>query len=263
MRYKSSFLGLLPMILLISLSTAWSSCPESDAAQSTELSFDIVPGNYRFVSQSEPILLQGTVEVSQDLGVDGTVESENGGFRFPDGSLQTTAAIDGASMGTLSPNIGLYSNRIPDLSHSASYVEVCFKGGAILNDQHLGGGATSGGNCLPGDVGWIIETGERSARTWEMAKAHCLAYGLRLPEPFEFKYCCKEAGPLGMADMTDAWEWAGNTAMLVTHNAGGCVYDRHGLAAPLFGSGGCNFSVIGWVAVNNGEESSYPFRCAR
>jgi hypothetical protein len=186
-----------------------------------------------------------------------------GGYRFPDGSEQTTAAADITAVSALSPNVGLYANRIPDLSHSASFVEVCFRSGAILHDQHIGGGATDGGNCIPGDVGWVIETSERSARTWEIAKAHCLALGMRLPEPFEFKYCCKEAGPLGMNDMTGNWEWAGNTALLATHNAGGCVVDRHGVAATIFGFAGCHQAGIGWIGVDNAQENTYYFRCAR
>ncbi len=230
--------------------------PENPTTDDRILSvnFETVPPGLIF--RSSEIVLDGNVGAHGYLSVDGEVESTSGGFRFPDGTVQATAA-GGASteqIGSLSLNIGLYSNRIRDISHSASFVEVCFKGGAILNDQHMGGGSTADGSCLPGDVGWIMETNERSAKTWEMAKAHCLAFGMRLPEAFEFKYCCKEAGPLGMLDMTNHYEWAGNTATLLSFGS------RHGLAAPLFGAG-CNYAVIGWIAVIDGEESSYAFRC--
>ncbi len=223
--------------------------------------FETIPEG--LILRSPEIVLDGDVRANGALSVQGEVESTAGGFRFPDGSVQTTASGGALAeqIGSLSPNLGLYSNRIPDISHGPSYVEVCFNGGPPWIDQHVSGGATAGGYCQPGDVGWIMETYERTAETWEMAKERCLEFGMRLPEPFEFKYCCKRAVSLGIPDLANGYEWAGNTATLLSITEGG-PSDRHGLAAPLFGAG-CNYAVIGWIAVINGEESSYSFRCVR
>ncbi|ETX08737.1 MAG: hypothetical protein ETSY2_03630 [Candidatus Entotheonella gemina] len=52
--------------------------------------------------------------------------------------------------------------------------------------------------CLPGDIGWIIEADERPMESWEMAKAECLKFGMRLPEPFEFLFSCTNAEGFGL-----------------------------------------------------------------
>ncbi len=230
------------------------------ADQILSVDFDTIPEG--LVLRSPEILLDGDVRANGDLNVDGEVESTAGGFRFPDGTVQTTATMGGSSeeqVGSLSPNAGLYSNRIADLWHPASFVEVCFRDGGIPYDQHFGGGASAGGNCLPGDVGWIIEINERSGLTWEMAKAECLAMGMRLPEVFEFKYSCKNAGLLGLLDMTNGLEWAGNSADLFLYTIG----TQYGTAVPIFGGAGCNNCSAGWVGKNPAADEGFPFRCVR
>jgi hypothetical protein len=75
---------------------------------------------------------------------------------------------------SLSPNTGQYSNQIPRREHSEAYTEVCFRDGTVESDQHTSGESTNGGNCAPGDIGWIIERDERPAKCWDVAKAECL-----------------------------------------------------------------------------------------
>jgi len=185
----------------------------------------------------------------------GVIESGVGGFRFPDGSLQQTAANQGGSA-----NSGLYNNRIPDREFSSAFTEVCFGDGAVNADIHTVAESTAGGNCLPGDLGWIIERDERSAQTWEFAKAQCLLEGMRLPEPFELKYSCKNAAIFGLSDMTDDFEWSSNTATVNIRDA-----IAGGVIAPSMGEGNCSNGIGQAVATGvNGEagsEASLPFRC--
>ena len=164
-------------------------------------------------------------------------------------SVQTTTT-------GLSANTGMYDNRIPDESFAAAYTEVCFKGGATQNDQHAGGESTAGGNCLPGDVGYIIEQNERTADYWEQAKKTCLENGMRLPEPFEYKVSCVDAATFGLSSMTGNWEWSSNFAlpMYTTYN---------GVASAVMGNLGCDYAYWGWVGYSTGHQTSYAFRCAK
>lgn len=164
-------------------------------------------------------------------------------------AVQTTAS-------GLSSNTGMYDNRIPDESFAAAYTEVCFKSGATQNDQHAGGESTAGGNCLPGDVGYIIEQNERTAEHWEDAKATCLENSMRLPESFEFKYSCDSAGTFGLSSMTGNWEWSSNFALP--------MYDtNYGVGAAILGNSGCGYAGWGWVGRADGSQPSYAFRCAK
>lgn len=159
---------------------------------------------------------------------------------------------------SLTANNGLYSNRIPNFSPPNAYTEVCFKNGSVLNDQHAVGGSTLGGYCAPGATGWIIEQDERPAEPWEMAKAACLLDGMRLPEPFEFKYSCKNAGAFGLDNITGNHEWATNSA-IVFSNAG-----SEGVAAIRIGESGCAHGSFDWVALHAIPlEGTLSFRCVK
>ena len=92
-------------------------------------------------------------EGQSSLRVEGEVESVMTGFRFPDGSLQTTAAASSQALDYLSINLGLYQNKIADFVHDVAFVEVCFKNGGVSHDQNAAMGSSQGGSCVPGDIG--------------------------------------------------------------------------------------------------------------
>ncbi len=159
-------------------------------------------------------------------------------------------------LGSITPNAGQYSNRIADVTPPLPFTEVCIKGGSVLVDQHLVSESTrTGPNCDPGDTGWILEQNERSAGiSWELAKMECLKDGMRLPEPFEFKYSCVNAASFGLNDMEGNWEWASNSA------AG----PEGRIAATILGRVNCNSGSTGSVAngVTN-SDGQHGFRCAK
>lgn len=157
----------------------------------------------------------------------------------------------------LSANTGMYDNRIPDESFAAAYTEVCFKGGATQNDRHAQGGTTAGGNCLPGDVGYVIEQRERASNYWEQAKKTCLENDMRLPEPFEWKVSCKNSATFGLLSMTGINEWVSNFALPMYHSG------YRGIVSAIMGESGCGDAEGGWVGRNDGSHYSYPFRCAK
>jgi hypothetical protein len=134
---------------------------------------------------------------------------------------------------------------------------VCFKKGTILNDHHAGGESTLGGNCLPGDTGWILEQAERAEQPWEMAKAACLREEMRLPELFELKLSCKNALAFGLNDMTGNDEWASNSATLLGADL------NNGVAAIRFGGTSCANASVAWVGLFVSSENAQPFRCAK
>lgn len=196
------------------------------------------------------------VSFSGDLGVGGSITT-GAGIEFPDGTVQTTAA--GPATSGITANAGLYDNRIIDFSPPLPYIEVCFVGGGIEFDIHVNGGeSTAGGDCAPGDRGWVIEREARAANYWEEARAECLLSEMRLLEPFEFLLSCRRAQSLGLIGMTGGWEWVGNQAVLVTPG-------YHAVAAVLLGFDGCDRGELGGVARSDqvGVGAQVQFRCAR
>ena len=198
------------------------------------------------------------------LSADGVVQSKAGGFQFPDGTVQQTVASGGTEAAQaarrLSLNTGLYDNRIPTFTHHLAFVEVCFKDGTMLIDQNEASTSTAGGNCEPGDRGWIIEREERSSRFWSAAKANCLMVGMRLPELFEQQVTCLEAATTGIVDMTDDWEWMSNTVQPETLSVGDSFIGM--MAAALGGGGDCERSMGLWIGNQASGGNQLPFRCA-
>lgn len=161
-----------------------------------------------------------------------------------------------SSQGSLTANNGMYDNRISEGSFPNAYTEICYKNGNRLNDQHSGGETTAGGNCLPGDVGYVIEQNERSSNYWEQAKSDCLEDGMRLPEPFEYKVACVDAATLGLSSMTGNWEWSSNSAL--------AMYDpNRGLAATILGHSGCAYAAWDWIGYGTGAQGTTPYRCVK
>ena len=236
---------LWPLTILLTLLTPPLAAQEA-------IPFDDVPAGIVFEGAS-PIRLNGDVaamgEVSTTVGV-----------RFPDGSLQETASGDSGVAQSTSANAGLYGNRIVDMVPLRPYTEVCIKDGALYSDIHSGLQTTAGGNCVPGDIGWIIERLERDSGTtesWSAARLNCLKDGLRLPEAFEWQISCDNAGLFGISHMTDDWEWAANTAHPDVE--GPTVY----AASLIFGNGSCDFAAYGSIGRSDGIRSSNVYRCAR
>ncbi len=106
-------------------------------------------------------------------------------------------------------------------------------------------------------VGFCIEEDERTAAYWEYAKKTCADDGKRLPEPWEWKYACKNATTLGLNNMTNNWEWASNFSLPMYDGTNSRV------AAAVFGGGGCYYANIGNIGRNDGAEGSRAFRCVR
>ncbi len=161
---------------------------------------------------------------------------------------------------SVTTNAGIYSNQIQSVTPTVAYAEVCFKGGATQVDTHAASASTAGGNCVAGDIGFIIERDERATQYWELAKVTCLQLGMRLTEPFEWKYACKI---LNVTDgtvttflnaMKDNWEWVGNT---LTMEYPAAVY----FAGWMMGNGSCSWGSWNTMADNSGNENTVPFRC--
>ena len=161
--------------------------------------------------------------------------------------------------GSLSPNTGQYSNQIPRGNPPAAFTEICFMDGAVESDQHSSAESTNGGNCAPGDIGWIIERDERAPKCWDAAKAECLKAGMRLPEPFEFHYSCRNTATFGLNAMTGNYEWATNSAFPIADSVRGS-----GLGATMIGNLGCGNATWEWVGRSDADQcDSRAFRCAQ
>jgi hypothetical protein len=191
------------------------------------------------------------VTVSADNAFDSSnvVSNQNGSL------LERAEALQ-EQLGGTTPNNGLYSNRIVLMSPSADYTEVCFKSGSTSYDAHTAGQSTAGGNCVPGDVGFIIERSERSANYWELAKQTCLQQGMRLPEPFEWKLSCKNTATWGLSGMTGNDEWESNSGILLSNGGSG-------MFTSVAGASGCAYSGYGWISSGAVAENSNAFRCMR
>ncbi|MCP4664509.1 MAG: hypothetical protein GY856_54690 [bacterium] len=228
--------------------------PAHKADQLTAIPFETIPADTQLRS-SGGIILDGAVETNGSLAVHGVVESQLGGIKFPDATVQATAS----NSAFLSANTGLYHNRVADVTPLLPYSEICFKEGSIFVDIHSISEPTTGGLCDPGDVGWLMERDERPDTTWEFAKAECLMNGMRLPEPFEFKYSCKNSASFGLSDMIGPGEWSSNSAQQVVFDGG-----VNGLGVSIMGEYSCAQGGVGLVIYNqNPSEDSRNFRCVR
>ncbi|MBI4993965.1 hypothetical protein HZC33_03390, partial [Candidatus Wolfebacteria bacterium] len=204
--------------------------------------------------------------IAGKLVVNGTIDVSNNKITSVATPIASTDAatkgyVDAAGVSdtiySLTANNGMYNNRIADMTPPAAYTEVCFKSGSTQYDYHSTSASTSGGNCVPGDVGYIIEADERSVNYWEMAKQTCLNYGMRLPEPFEWKLACKNAATWSLINMTGNWEWASNFSLPMF------LGNDSGVESAIFGGSGCNYAGWNWVGYGTGYEHSNAFRCVR
>jgi hypothetical protein len=230
------------------------SLPNSGAAQApfSEIPFESLPDGTLVEGGGGGIALEGDVSVTQNLSVAGMVESGSGGFLFPDGTIQTTAAAEATGA---SSNAGLYNNRIVLMTPPQIYAEVCFKDNQIFADVHAVSETTAGGNCVPGDLGFIVERNQRSALNWENARLQCLMDGMRLPEAFEWFLACEGSATYGTNNMTGDWEWASNSAIPIT--------GTNGIAVNAAGNSGCSTGSWGFVGNSSNGANSWTYRCVR
>lgn len=175
-----------------------------------------------------------------------------------DGSLIERDEYAQQQVGSTTGNQGMYSNQIVLMTPPAAYTEVCFKGGSTQYDAHASSASTAGGNCVPGDTGYIVEKNERTAAAWEAAKQTCLQYGMRLSEPFEWSLACKNAGTWSLTSMTGNYEWASNIA--ISNAAEGSIY---GVSTTEAGAAGCDDFYGAKVGATNNTEDTKVFRCFR
>lgn len=112
-----------------------------------------------------------------------------------------------------------------------------------------------------GDLGYCLEKAERTSAQWEDARQGCAVDGKRLPAATEWKMACDSAGTLGLANMTDGWEWV-TTAGSPTQG-----WDPSGvlnLGVPAMGNGDC--AKYSWGRIANsqgGVNEPNVYRCVR
>ena len=140
------------------------------------------------------------------------------------------------------------------------YTEVCVRPTGLEFDIHAAAEPTTGGNCEPGDLGWIIERFERedgAAATWARARLACLQSGMRLPEPFERQLSCEEHALFALTDMRDDQEWSSNETDLTA------VPGLVSLVAPIMGAGSCYQMAQGSIGNTSSSFALVAYRCAK
>ena len=213
---------------------------------------DIVGSGY--VTSTDSLHNNSVALTSANSALSNISSSVNSSLSLLNSSINSMVPDNG-----LSANAGMYNNRIIAMNPPAAYTEVCFKSGSTYYDARSAGAATGGGNCSVGDIGFVMEANERGAQLWNLAKIACTQINMRLPEPLEWQYACNNAGTWSLSTMTTNWEWASNTT-LSSYNGG---YSYGGLFVTVLGSGGCNYSIGGWVGRYDATALSTNFRCAR
>ncbi|MCY4524713.1 MAG: hypothetical protein OXB84_08245 [Halobacteriovoraceae bacterium] len=154
-----------------------------------------------------------------------------------------------------------YYNEITEFFHDIPYTEVCFKNGKTLTDIHSDGGSTVGGNCHPGDLGFVIESIQRPRLSWDLAMETCLQNnGMRLPLFFEWRISCRYRDDWGLESIISedgGWEWVSNqeTPMILRGNTG--------VAVSIAGYVGCTYASWEWVGYYSGANYNAYFRCVK
>ncbi len=152
----------------------------------------------------------------------------------------------------------MYDNRIVDMTPPNAYTEICFKNGSVFYDKHDGSGTTQGGNCVPGDRGYIIEKKPRNPKEWANAAFDCLSTNMRLPEAIEFKHSCINASQLGLESLPVNWELVGTTTFVLP------IGNHHYTTSSIMGGGSCNKAGPNNVgSTDNSGTGPVYYRCAR
>lgn len=182
-----------------------------------------------------------------------------------DNDAANKAYVDAASVpteiinsSTASGKTG-YFNQIPSTSFIPpyAYTEVCFKSGSVQHDIHTVSESTAGGNCLPGDIGFIAEKAQRSGRrSWAGSVAHCVANGMRLGTEFEFAYVAENYSTLSItmpatwdgSTGTNRYEWMGGEFFSFSGDYRVKLMNPNGGVSPSTDSASLlNYSTINYV----------------
>ena len=157
-----------------------------------------------------------------------------------------------------------YNNRIIEMSHDIPFTEVCFKDKKTQVDIHDAGESTAGGNCLPGDLGYIIERVQRPRDSWDKAVQTCLQNnGMRLPLFFEWQLSCRYRTDWGLESFFESqgqsagWEWTSNSVMPMV------LRGNSGVAILIAGYAGCNYASWEWAGYHSGANYDAYFRCVK
>jgi hypothetical protein len=150
-----------------------------------------------------------------------------------------------------------------------AYIEICFKNRGMLIDNHNASENTRGGNCIPGDTGYIIEKDIRNNGQnlpWTKARVDCIKDGMRLPELFEIQNACYES-MLNKVGGNANWEWASNFPDSGERylNLGSGEYSDGSTASVIQSrcwDGGFERIVSGAGSTPTGERGA-SYRCAR
>ncbi len=114
-------------------------------------------------------------------------------------------------------------------------------------------------------VGFCIERDERTASLWIDAMRTCLQAGKRLPEPAEWQLSCYHAGTLGLSNMTNNYEWASNFPQLIGSaiykQETNLIYQYAEESIPIFGNGGCNKAIVGYIGSVDWPPVNNTYRC--
>lgn len=132
-----------------------------------------------------------------------------------------------------------------------------YQSGSTSFDSHSVSESTAGGNCVPGDTGYILEQNVRTTKTWELAKEICTQNNMRLPEVFELKLACKNQTTWSLTSIGDGNEWSSNQTF--SHWQPNSSYDT---AVPVM-QASCAQITLGNVGHSSNSEDSNPYRCAR
>ncbi len=108
--------------------------------------------------------------------------------------------------------IGGYRNVIPRRSFALDFTEVCLVHGGVAFDVHEADDHTEGGNCEPGDPGWVIAREAFAPLDWRSAAQACSDVGMRLPRVIEWQMSCRHAASAELSTIEGTWEWAQNAA---------------------------------------------------
>lgn len=116
----------------------------------------------------------GTTSPTEKLEVQGKVYSNQGGFKFPDGTVQTTASMsmDPESAAGLKSfgvmTLTNFTGEFNDLGYNGGYkvIDVQYTGGSVYT---LGGSGGGPGNYLGNKVSVIIEVGASFPQFYQTA----------------------------------------------------------------------------------------------
>ena len=154
-------------------------------------------------------------------------------------------------------DVNMYTNTIADMTPGVAYTEVCFKAGSVLTDIHAVSGPTTGGNCVPGDPGWIIEKNARAGDEWVTCRMTCLKLGMRLPEVFEFQFSCMNSSAFGLVINPAVDEWASNYPVPMYMGA------VTGMGVAILGGSTCHHGGYVPIVRSDSGFDGTSYRCVR